>query len=33
MFKDGLTDVHDEERNGWSSVVSDDLVQSVDKNL
>jgi hypothetical protein len=33
MFKDGRTDVHDEEQNGRSSVVSDDLVQSFDKNL
>jgi hypothetical protein len=33
MFKDGQTDVHDEERNGWPSVVSDDLVQSVDQNI
>jgi hypothetical protein len=25
------TNVHDEERSGWPSVVNDDLVQSVDK--
>jgi hypothetical protein len=31
MFKDGQTDVHNEERNGRPSVVSDDLVQSVDQ--
>jgi hypothetical protein len=30
MFKDGRINVHDEERSGWSSVASDDLVQSVD---
>jgi hypothetical protein len=30
MFKDGQTYVHDEERNGRPSVMSDDLVQSVD---
>jgi hypothetical protein len=29
MFQDGLTNVHDEERNGRPSVVSDDLFQSV----
>jgi hypothetical protein len=29
MFKDGQTDVHNEERSGRPSVVSDDLVQSV----
>jgi hypothetical protein len=34
MFKDGRTNVHDEERSVRTSVVSDDLVQSVDqKNL
>jgi hypothetical protein len=31
MFKDGQTNVHNEERNGQPSVVSDDLVQSVDQ--
>jgi transposase len=31
MFKDGRTNVHDEERSGQPSVVSDDLVQSVDQ--
>jgi hypothetical protein len=30
VFKDGCTNVHDEERSGWPSVVSDELVQSVD---
>jgi hypothetical protein len=29
MFKDGLTNVHDEERSGQSSVVSNDRVQNV----
>jgi hypothetical protein len=29
-FKDGQTNVHDEEQSGWPSVVSDNLVQSVD---
>jgi hypothetical protein len=29
MFKDGRTDVHDEERSGRPSVVINDLVQSV----
>jgi hypothetical protein len=29
MFKDWRTNVHDEERSGWPSVVSDDLVRSV----
>jgi hypothetical protein len=29
MFKDGHTNVHDEERSGLASVVSDDLDQSV----
>jgi hypothetical protein len=33
MFKDGQTNVHDEERSGWPSVVSDDLVQNVDHNI
>jgi hypothetical protein len=33
MFKDGRTNVHDEERSGRPSVVSDGLVQSVDKNF
>jgi hypothetical protein len=28
MFKDGRTNVHDEERSGRPSAVSDDLVQS-----
>jgi hypothetical protein len=31
MFKDGRTNVHDEERSGQPSIVSDDLVQSVDQ--
>jgi hypothetical protein len=30
MFKDGQTNVHDERRSGWPSVVSDSFVQSVD---
>jgi hypothetical protein len=33
MFKDGPTNVHDEEQSGRPSVVSDDLVQSVDQNI
>jgi hypothetical protein len=34
MFKDGRTDIHNEEPSARPSVVSDDLVQSVDqKNL
>jgi hypothetical protein len=33
MFKYGQTNVHDEERSGWPSVVSDDLVQSVDQKI
>jgi hypothetical protein len=33
MFKDGQINVHDEERRGWQSVVSDDLVQSVDQRI
>jgi hypothetical protein len=33
LFKDGLTDVHDEERSDWPSLVRDDLVQSVDQNI
>jgi hypothetical protein len=33
IFKDGRTDVHDEERNDRSSVVGDDLVQSVDQKI
>jgi hypothetical protein len=33
MFKDGRTNVHDEKRSGQPSVVSDDLVQSVDQKM
>jgi hypothetical protein len=33
MFKDGRTNVHDEERSGQPSLVRDDLVQSVDQNV
>jgi transposase len=33
MFKDGRTNVHDEERGGRPFVMSDDLVQSVYQNI
>jgi hypothetical protein len=33
MFKDGRTDIYDEELCGQPSVVSDDLVHSVDQKL
>jgi oligoribonuclease (3'-5' exoribonuclease) len=33
MFKDGQTNVHDEQRSGWLSVVSVDLVESVNKKI
>jgi hypothetical protein len=33
LFKDERTNVHDEEQSGWPSVVSDDLVQSVDRKV
>jgi transposase len=33
MFKDGRTDVQNEERSGRISVVSDGLVQSVDQKI
>jgi hypothetical protein len=33
MFKDGWTDVQDEERSGQPSVVSDDLVRNVDQRI
>jgi transposase len=33
MFKDELTNVHDEEQSGRPSVVSEDLVQSVDQKF
>jgi hypothetical protein len=33
MFKDGQTNGYDDEWSGWSSVVSDDIVQSVDQNF
>lgn len=33
MFKDGLTNVHDEERNDFSYIVSDELVQSVNQKI
>jgi transposase len=32
-FKDWQTNVHDQERSGQPSVVSDDLVQSVDQKI
>jgi hypothetical protein len=32
MFKNGRINVHDEERSGWPSVVSDDHVQSFGQN-
>jgi hypothetical protein len=31
MFKDGQTNVHDKEQSGQPSLLSDDLVQSVDQ--
>jgi hypothetical protein len=33
MFKDGRINVHDEERSGRPSVVSNDLVQTVDQQI
>jgi transposase len=33
MFKDGQTNIHNEERSGRPSVVSDELVQSVDQKM
>jgi hypothetical protein len=33
MLKHGRTNVHDEERSGWLSVVRDDLVQSVEQRI
>jgi hypothetical protein len=33
MFKDGRTYVYDEERSGWPSVMSDDLVQDIDQKV
>jgi hypothetical protein len=33
MFKDGRRNVHDEERSGRPSVLSEDFVQSVDQNI
>jgi hypothetical protein len=33
MFKDGRTNVHDEEQSGRPFVVSDDLVQNVDQKF
>jgi hypothetical protein len=33
MFKDAPTDVHDEERSGRPSVVTDDFVQSINKKF
>jgi hypothetical protein len=33
MFKDGRTNVHNEERSGWLCVMSNDLVQSVDQQI
>jgi hypothetical protein len=33
MFKDGQTNIHNEKRGGRPSVVSDDLLQSVDQKI
>jgi hypothetical protein len=33
MFKEGQTNIDDEERTGQPSVVSDDFVQSVDQKI
>jgi hypothetical protein len=33
MFTDGRTNIHDEERSGLPSVVSDDLVQNIDQKI
>jgi hypothetical protein len=33
MFKGEQKNVHDEERTGWLSVVSDDLVQTADQKI
>jgi transposase len=33
VFKDGRANVHDEERSGRPSVLSDDLVQGADQNI
>jgi hypothetical protein len=33
MFKDGRTNVQDGKQRGWPSVVSDDLIQSVDQKI
>jgi transposase len=33
MFRNGRTNVHDDERSGRPSVVNDDLVQSVNKKI
>jgi transposase len=33
IFKDGRTDVHDEERSGRPSVVSEHLIQNVDQKI
>jgi hypothetical protein len=33
MFKNGRTDVHNEEQSGQLSIVSEDLVQSVDQEI
>jgi hypothetical protein len=32
-FKDGWTNIHGEEQSGWPFVVSDDLVQNVDRQI
>jgi hypothetical protein len=33
MFKDGRKNFHDEERNGWPSTVSDNLVKMLTKKF
>jgi hypothetical protein len=33
MFKDGQTNVHDEEQSVWLSVMSGDFVDSVDQKI
>ena len=33
VFEEGRTNVHDEERSGWPSVITDDLVEKVNTTL
>ena len=33
LFKSGRPNIHDEDRSGWPSVVSDELIQKIDEKV